>query len=242
MRVQLNSQFINRTTMKRLIFTLAFAVCAYSNLSSQHEIKANIGRSYSNSYNFTSYVNTLEYNEFRTESNKSIQLGASYGYYVKCNLKLFAEMSYQQKGYESWLIDRYGTVVSDYRYVYQYDFLNTTVGVAYYTDFGAYASFGLTSSSLLSATRDLTTRVHYETDPMSSEASVSSVDLYGDCYTGYIVPTMGIGYQMGDLSIELSHTRIGSYGYYGESDFYFFDPYGLNSVSLLVGYSKLIIR
>ena len=171
--------------MKRLIFTLALAVCAYSNLSSQHEIKANIGRSYSNSYNYTSFVNTLEYNEVRTESNKSIQLGASYGYYVKCNLKLLQKCLISRKGYESWLIDTTGPLVGDYRYVYEYDFLNTTVGVAYYTDFGAYASFGLTSSSMLSATRDLTTRVHYETDPMSSEESVSSVDLYGDCYTGY---------------------------------------------------------
>ena len=229
--------------MKRLIFTLVIAVCAFTNISSQHELKANIGRSYSNSYNYTSFVNTLNYNEVRTESNKSIQLGASYGYYVKSNLKLFADMSFQQKGYASWLIDTTGPVVGDDRFVYEYNFLNTTLGVVYYTDLGLYASFGLTNSSLLSATRDLTTRVHYETNPMSSEASVSSVDLYGDCYTGYIVPTMGVGYQMGDLSIELSHTRIGSYGYSGEGDdFYFFDPYGLNSVSLLVGYSKLIIR
>lgn len=233
--------------MKRLIFTLAIAVCACTNISSQHELKANIGRSYSNSYNYTSFVNTLDDYEVSTEYNKSIQLGASYGYYVKSNLKLFADMSFQQKGYESWIIDMgalFGDpVVSDSRYVYEYNFLNTTLGVAYYTDIGLYASFGLTNSKLLSATRDLTTRVHYETNPMSSEASVSSVDLSGDCYTGYIVPTMGIGYQMGDLSIELSHTRIGSYGFSGgDSDFYSFDPYGLNSVSFLVGYSKLIIR
>jgi len=228
--------------MKRLIFTLAIAVCACTHISSQHELKANIGRSYSNSYNYTSFVNNLNYDEVSTESNKSIQLGASYGYYVKCNLKLFAEMSFQQKGYASWLIDTTGPVVGDDRFVYEYNFLNTTLGVAYYTDLGLYASFGLTSNSLISATRDYEERVHYETNPMISESSSETLDITESCYTSYITPTFGIGYQMGDLSIELSQTIIDSYGMYGEPGFSYFDPYGLNSVSLLVGYSKLIIR
>lgn len=228
--------------MKRLIFTLTMALCAFSSVSSQYEIKVNLGRSYSNSYSYTSFVNSLGYDEVRAMPNKSLQLGASFGYYLKYNLKLFADMSYQQKGYESWLISNSSSIVSDHRYVYQYNFLNSTVGVAYYTDFGVYASFGLTSNSLLSATRDYTFRVHFENDPMSSEEESVVTDLSDNCFTGYITPTFGIGYQMGDISVELSHSRIGVYGYYNEADFDYFDPYGLNSVSLLVGYSKLIIR
>lgn len=230
-RVQLILQFTNQ--MKKSLFTLLVALLAASQVFSQHEVKVNLGRSYSNSYNFSEFIDSFNTSDYTSSPNKSMQFGVGYAYYLKHNLKLFTDFTFQQKGFESHLINYSGSIVSDQTNVYQFDYLNSTLGVTYVFGMGAYASVGFTSASLRNATLSQDDRFHFETDPLSSYIDNQVYDISQELYSQVAGTTIAIGYQYDDLSFEISRMSLGQYG--GNWD-------GLDSYSFIIGYSKLIIR
>ena len=255
--------------MKKILFTLILLVLSNINLYSQHEIKFAIGSSFSNSPTYTDFnslVNqenpSVSYNSKYSSPRIGLETSIGYAYYINHDIKVFASFSSQQKGYRNQQNFDYTSDWStsyDYNYSgdsqFNYNYFGSTFGITYVTDFGLTASVGLSFLSLMSAENTYSFTYYYPNNP---SLSMSSDDyeypdgypnIFDDCYYSVTAPMLGIGYELGNLSIDINYTSISEYGYYDEYDpeysvfnSYTFEPTLLNSVSIMFGYSHLIIR
>lgn len=234
--------------MKKCIFLSTLFLLASALSFSQSEIKFSLGTSISNSSEFSDFISTLSIETYptygtytMTERSSAPRIGAdislSYSYYFKHNIKSFCSLSYQQIGYRGqvayvfdadfeWEMASYSYSVSE---KFDYDYLRTALGATYITDFGMTISLGIVRYSELSANRSWEYFRIYPYLPGQSETGDFDNDISYN-YSTY-GPMLGLGYELGNFSIDLNYSiidRIGS-----------FDS---RSVSISAGYSMLLIK
>ena len=128
----------------------------------------------------------------------------------KHNIKTFCSLSYQQIGYSS-QID-YDLAYNDFIYsdndfsssssnTFDYDYLRTALGATYITDFGMTISLGIVGYSELSSIHTWEYSAFYPNLPSSSNSVVEQDTYITDGYTLY-GPMLGLGYELGNFSID----------------------------------------
>jgi hypothetical protein len=243
--------------MKKCIFLSTLFLLASALSFSQSEIKFSLGTSNSNSSEFSDLISEISFEDTDvytytvTEQSSAPRIGAdislSYSYYFKHNIKTFCSLSYQQIGYSS-QIDydlAYNDIIySDYDYdfssssTFDYDYLRTALGATYITDFGMTISLGIVGYSELSSIHTWEYSAFYPNLPSSSNSVVEQDTNITDGYTLY-GPMLGLGYELGNFSIDLNYSSIDDV--YNDSDFTF-NTGQFSSVSISAGYSMLLIK
>jgi hypothetical protein len=241
--------------MKKCIFLSTLFLLASALSFSQSEIKFSLGTSISNSSEFSDVISEISFEDTDvytytvTEQSSAPRIGAdislSYSYYFKHNIKTFCSLSYQQIGYSS-QIDydfayndfAYNDFSSSYSNTFDYDYLRTALGATYITDFGMTISLGIVGYSELSSIYTWEYSTFYPNQPSSSNSGVEQDTNITDGYTLY-GPMLGLGYELGNFSIDLNYSSIDDV--YNDSDFTF-NTGQFSSVSISAGYSMLLIK
>jgi len=240
--------------MKKCIFLSTLFLLASALSFSQSEIKFSLGTSISNSSEFSDLISTLSIGNYETytltEQSSAPRIGAdislSYSYYFKHNIKSFCSLSYQQIGYSGqvaydfesdfeWEQASYSYSVSE---KFDYDYLRTALGATYITDFGMTISLGIVGYSELSSNYSREYSFFYPNQPSLSNEGVYQDTNITDGYTLY-GPMLGLGYELGNFSIDLNYSSIDDV--YNDSDFTF-NTGQFSSVSISAGYSMLLIK
>lgn len=222
--------------MKNLLticLCLILSVCA----TSQHEFKLSAGPTSSFDSDFGNIFDQIMIGfdstaiDYSTSNRIGIDIRTSYSYYIKHNLKISANLSYQQFGYNSMESYEFG---SGFYQSQQYteatrkiDLIGFGSSVTYITDYDISLTIGGSSLLPINDVLQVSGSVYYPNN--------LSEGFYIDELTTYETPSMfatyiGIGYEFGDLTFDVIYTPS-------------LDTYpGMSATSFLIGYSHLIIK
>ena len=239
------------------IITLALLCC---DLHSQHEYKISIGSAISGDSNYANGIvagSYILYNDVISDNSYSSRIGLNfnleYSYYIKYNLKVSANLGYSQLGYRSTQNEYYGqstgqNFTSDNKI--NINCIETGIGMTFITKQGITFTMGYSAYNLDNTTINQVGSSIYTSNPSNNEiidqtltfdefqnnfddsysALPSGIEINSDLFA----PFFGVGYEWGDFSIDCNYVTIPNYASA------FVQSYDLTSLSLCIGYSKII--